>query len=143
MKAKVNDKSYDLVNSGVSNYDNKLILSIIRGDNIFENVKNAFEEASEIGIIDDDGDFIQKYSGYDKLASITQDENIVIEAAKYDKQGNVISKEIKDTVIVVTLKKEKEEKEEEPQEETDDIDKLKKQLEDNTAKIDYLLMLLE
>ena len=143
MKAKFRYDTYNLLDSGISNYSNKLILSIIKGNNSFEEIKSNCKDNSEIIILDDNDNIIQKFIGYAELADIIQDDNVVIVPPKYDKDGVIIDKEIQDSVVVVTLKNDGSEEQEEPQDETDELGELKKQLEDNTAKIDYLLMLLE
>ena len=143
MKAKVRYDTYNLLDSGISNYSNKLILSIIKGNNSFEEIKSNCKDNSEIIILDENDNFVQKFIGYAELADIVQEDNVVTTPTKYDKDGTIIDKEIQDSVVVITLKNDGSEEQEEPQEQTDELGELKKQLEDNTAKIDYLLMLLE
>ncbi len=137
MKVELNNTIYKLVKSGVSDLGDKLIFTIIRDENTYEDIKTNATGNSKIKVLDDTENFMKMYKDFSELVSATQKENYIITSAKYDSEGEIVTEEEKGTVVVITLRQtESEDESEEETEESVDV----KELE---AKIEYLLMMLE
>jgi hypothetical protein len=138
MKIKVNDNEYQLAKSGISVYDNKLVLTIVRNTNTFEEIQEIADNDG-IAVLKDDNSYISVYKGYTIYVEAYQKE-IVLNAAKYDDEGVITQEEEKGIVVVLVLGKDGSYTEPTKDKDTEDVTTT---VEEHTAQIEYLLMMIE
>ncbi len=138
MKIKVNDNEYQLAKSGISVYDNKLVLTIIRNTNTFEEIQEIADNDG-IAVLKDDNSYISVYKGYTIYVEAYQKE-IVLNAAKYDDEGVITQEEETGIVVVLVLGKDGSYTEPTTDNDTEDVTAT---VEEHTSQIEYLLMMIE
>lgn len=138
MKIKVNGNEYQLAKSGISVYDNKLVLTIIRNTNTFEEIQEIADNDG-IAVLKDDNSYISVYKGYTIYVEAYQKE-IILNAAKYDDEGVITQEEEKGIVVVLVLGKNGSYTEPTKDKDTENVTET---VEEHTSQIEYLLMMIE
>jgi len=138
MKIKVNDNEYQLAKSGISVYDNKLVLTIIRNTNTFEEIQEIADNDG-IAVLKDDNSYISVYKGYTIYVEAYQKE-IVLNAAKYDDEGVITQEEETGIVVVLVLGKDGSYTEPTTDKDTESVSET---VNEHTSQIEYLLMMIE
>lgn len=138
MKIKVNDNEYQLAKSGISVYDNKLVLTIIRNTNTFEEIQKIADNDG-IAVLKDDNSYISVYKGYTIYVEAYQKE-IVLNVAKYDDKGVITQEEETGIVVVLVLGKDGSYTEPTTDKDTESVSET---VNEHTSQIEYLLMMIE
>lgn len=144
MKVKFNTsgKVYSLANSGFSMYSNKLVLTIVKENEVTADIRAAAVGNSQINILDDSGVFKQAIKDFTEFISIREIDDFVISRAIYDEDGNVVKPSEVENVVVVTLGYEESETPVEPDVPAENTEE-PITLASLAAKLDAIFMLLD
>jgi hypothetical protein len=143
MKVKFNTsgKVYSLANSGFSMYSNKLVLTIVKENEVTADIRAAAVGNSQINILDDSGVFKQAIKDFTEFISIREIDDFVISRAIYDEDGNVVKPSEVENVVVVTLGYKESETPVEPDVPADEDEPIT--LASLAARLDAIFMLLD